>query len=513
MNSGRWTLIVCVFVVGSSGCKGAEKAAEKPKAAQSAPVKEKATTPPAPTAPRTPPAAAATPSSETALDLRSHQFYGVYLSGHKAGWAEERVEQLDDGGIRLTTLVQLRIKRMGNVLNMKLSDQVEYARLPDGAIRRFAMTEQSGAGRVVRSGEVRGDTLHISLVTPTGRTEKTMPRPKERAADTLPLLLVRRLKEAGSEPITAWQFDRQQLKDVSVVTTLVSEKETRINGVPVTVLQVKGVDKTRGITMTNRVTKEGRTLEMTLGPGLKLVLEDEALAKNPAVSVPDLYRLSVVPLDKRLGDPASVRRMKVRLSGLPSDGVSLKDSRQTREGEVVEVHRRDLSALPQQPLSDEDRAKWLLSTPFVDHDDAEVAALAGRVTKGKTDAQKVVAMTKAVNKALSYTLATAPLTASQILKEGRGDCTEYARLLTAMARAIGLPAREVSGMAYAGDSDPGFAFHAWVEVYVSGRWLAVDPTWNEVPIDGTHIALSRDDPSAIIGLLGGLKAQLLDIER
>ncbi len=118
-------------------------------------------------------------------------------------------------------------------------------------------------------------------------------------------------------------------------------------------------------------------------------------------------------------------------------------------------------------------------------------------------------LTNAVHKALRYSLATAPVTASRILADRTGDCTEYGRLLAALLRALGLPAREVSGLAYTGDSDPGFAFHAWTEAYTGDRWLAADPTWNEVPIDATHIALSRDDPSAIVGLLGGVKAVVI----
>ena len=117
-----------------------------------------------------------------------------------------------------------------------------------------------------------------------------------------------------------------------------------------------------------------------------------------------------------------------------------------------------------------------------------------------------------MHNAIRYTLATAPLSASEILRQGTGDCTEYSRALTAVLRADGIPAREVSGMAYAGD-EFGFAFHAWVEAYINGRWVAFDPTWDQYPVDATHIAISRDDPSPIIGLLGGLSVKVLAVER
>lgn len=443
----------------------------------------------------------------------SHQFYGVYVSGQKAGWAEERIAGLPDGGIRLSTRVQLRIERLGSRMDLELSDEVEYEPLDDGgALRRFETVESTGGARAVRRGELRAGKMWITIESAGATSQQNFDPPRERAEDTLPLLVVKRLRAAGGKAIQTWQFDRQSMKNVSVETTLLSEKKTRISGVPTTVLEVKGVDAARGITMVNRLTEGGRTLEMTLGPGLKLVLEDEKVAKNPAVVVPDLYRLSVVPVDQALGDAGSVGRLKLRLDGLPERGLTLVDDRQTRDGNVVEVRRLALADLPQSELAEADRVRWLEATAFIDHEHSLVRAAVTESARGATDLEKVVAMTRAVHRGLTYTLATAPLTASAILKDGRGDCTEYARVLAAMARAAGLPAREVSGMAYAGDSDPGFAFHAWVEVFLDGRWFAVDPTWDQAPVDATHIALSRDDPAAIVGLLGGLKAVVLEKE-
>jgi transglutaminase-like putative cysteine protease len=76
-----------------------------------------------------------------------------------------------------------------------------------------------------------------------------------------------------------------------------------------------------------------------------------------------------------------------------------------------------------------------------------------------------------------------------LLEHPVGDCTEFADLFTTLARALEIPARTVFGMAYANDGEPAFAFHAWNEVLVDGNWQAVDPTWNQVRVDATHIPL------------------------
>ena len=467
---------------------------------------------PAPEPDRAPPPAAVAPAPDDLQSLAGHQYYGVYLSGQKAGWAEEEMQVLPGGDVRMSTHVVLRIQRLGNEMQLELTDEVVYAPLPAGSIRRFAMSEAvPGGGGTVRKGAVTGGALEVTIETGGNREVKSLPIPKETLSDMLPRLVARRLADAGGKPITTWQFDRQALKDFAVETTLASRKATRIQGVPATILEVKGEDKVRGITMVSRITEAGRMLEMTLGPGLKLVLEDKALAQNPAVALPDLYRLSIVPVDRPLGDPALVSVLQLRLDGLPP-ALSLSDGRQTQDGPTLTIRRRGLEALGAEALSPEDRARWLEQTAFIDYRAPSVAAFAKTAAADSSDVERLRRLTHAVHQSLRYSLATAPVTASRILADRAGDCTEHARLLTAALRALDVPAREVSGLAYSGDSDPGFAFHAWVEAYVDGRWLAADPTWDQVPIDATHVALSRDDPSAIVGLLGGVKAVVIATE-
>jgi len=61
------------------------------------------------------------------------------------------------------------------------------------------------------------------------------------------------------------------------------------------------------------------------------------------------------------------------------------------------------------------------------------------------------------------------------LKKKRGDCTEYAYLNTALARAVGIPARTVGGfMLGDGFKLDSSAYHNWSEIWVDGRWILVD---------------------------------------
>ncbi|MDR1994822.1 transglutaminase-like domain-containing protein [Azonexus sp.] len=61
------------------------------------------------------------------------------------------------------------------------------------------------------------------------------------------------------------------------------------------------------------------------------------------------------------------------------------------------------------------------------------------------------------------------------LNRRRGDCTEYAYLATALARACGIPARMVGGYVLDRDAAPRAEdYHNWAELYVDGGWRLLD---------------------------------------
>ena len=93
----------------------------------------------------------------------------------------------------------------------------------------------------------------------------------------------------------------------------------------------------------------------------------------------------------------------------------------------------------------------------------------------------------------------------------RGDCTEYAVLLAALARAQGIPTRIVSGLVYtdrfAGASRM-FVPHTWDQVWLTDRWVSFDAAQRQ--FDSTHIALSvgNGDPwrfFAVMNVLGDMR--------
>ncbi|MEO6712641.1 MAG: transglutaminase family protein [Mycobacteriales bacterium] len=90
---------------------------------------------------------------------------------------------------------------------------------------------------------------------------------------------------------------------------------------------------------------------------------------------------------------------------------------------------------------------------------------------------------------------------------GKGVCQDYAHLTLAALRAMGLPARYVSGYlcpvvdAAIGTSTRGES-HAWVE-YWAGSWIAVDPT-SLRDVAERHVVVARGRDYADVRPLSGV---------
>jgi transglutaminase-like putative cysteine protease len=81
--------------------------------------------------------------------------------------------------------------------------------------------------------------------------------------------------------------------------------------------------------------------------------------------------------------------------------------------------------------------------------------------------------------------------AAAALQRGRGVCQDHAHLLIAAARAIGIPARYVSGYLWTGDDAVAHdASHAWAEAFVDELgWVGFDAA-NGICPDETYIRVS-----------------------
>lgn len=106
-------------------------------------------------------------------------------------------------------------------------------------------------------------------------------------------------------------------------------------------------------------------------------------------------------------------------------------------------------------------------------------------------------------------------TAAQTLALSAGVCQDLTHVFISAARAMGLPARYVTGYLHEAEA-PELATHAWAEVFLNGLgWTGFDPTHDTCPATG-HVRLcsgyDADDSAPIRGHINGHIEEDLEID-
>ena len=97
----------------------------------------------------------------------------------------------------------------------------------------------------------------------------------------------------------------------------------------------------------------------------------------------------------------------------------------------------------------------------------------------------------------------APFSPEKTLRELKGSCRDLAVLFIDACRAVGLPARFVSGYVLDETSDDSRELHAWAEVYLPGAgWRGFDPS-SGIATGNEHLALAAGRVSSLAAAVEG----------
>ena len=165
-------------------------------------------------------------------------------------------------------------------------------------------------------------------------------------------------------------------------------------------------------------------------------------------------------------------------------------------------------------------SEFLFASPYVPRAEAFTEFAQASFTTGRPHLHACEALMTQIYTGMTYESESTEVNTSALeaLKQGKGVCQDFAHIMVACCRAMGLPARYVSGYMLT-KPPPGQprlvgsdASHAWASVYFpgedaqSGRWLDFDPTNNRAPgEDYVTLATGRDflDVSPMRGVIRG----------
>jgi Transglutaminase-like superfamily len=405
-------------------------------------------------------------------------------------------------------------------------------------VRDFALDLTAGAGPIKATGRVDGDSV-VTLVVRAGTARPDTQRIRVEGPILLPTLIPLAVGLGGTpevgQKVTLPVLDPVAMSARAVSLTIDAETLFVVHDsatidsaagrwrglLPDTVRAWHVVPSGSTTFQPAWVDEQGRVVESTQFGSLvlrrmpyELAFENwrrESRRRAAVTSDRDILETTAIAANKRV--TRDLARLRVRLRNVDLAGYDLDGGRQLLRGDTLTVTRETLARLPRYRLSSADRRRFPRETspePLVESREPELALTAATVVDTNRNALVVAERLNTwVHRSLAKTITVGIPSALQVLRARRGDCNEHTQLYVAMARAVGLPARVATGLAYI---DGKFYYHAWPEVFV-GQWIAVDPTLGQFPANAAHLRFALGGLGRQIDLLrliGNLEIDVLD---
>jgi hypothetical protein len=398
------------------------------------------------------------------------------------------------------------------------STQVEWYSLDgDGPLLRYESESIEDGQKSVVKAYLNGERFEVERVVAGESFRSVIDPPK------VTLREVRRTEILFSqEPVIGttweeWGID-ENAPDFNgkVRNTIVGKELSAGNAHGETLYVIEGFE--RGFLGRGFVRSDG-TLVRAEVAGFEFRSEPEEVARQLPDEAPDLTEMSLIRIDEDLGEmPFELSEVVLRLSGL--DGVQIPSSpvQQVERTSPTEWRvriTRERVDLPPERLEATDRSRYLQSEVGIESDSELIRSRAQMIVGSVSDP---LAMACRIRRWVYENLEKEDIVESDsalvILKQRSGDCSEHTRLFVALARAVGLPAREVTGLIYCNDGGPAFGWHAWAQVHDGKRWRGIDPAWDLTDLTAGHLLMSTDSDDWSLGNSAGrLKIKVESFKR
>ena len=460
--------------------------------------------------------------AEAALNVSpAATYYRLDLGGQQIGYATSLVDTLQDT-IRLQDQMLLRIPALGTVQRIEARTNANLTRTL--RLRTFNATLRGEDVRFSVLGTVRGDSvLEIEIESAESVQDYRIPLTEP---IVLPALLPLSLAFGGDLAVgktyAVRLFDPLQLaeRDVNITVTaesvfVVPDSAELAGETPLwvaarwdTVHAWQVQQDFGGFGVEAWIDDLGLIVQATTPVGFTMqrtayeIAFENFFRRGDTASTDlsvgsDLIRQTAIASNVSLTSE-TLTELAIRVGGIDLSAFDLSGGRQTLTGDTLIIRRETperLNARYRLPASGGEWDAYLIPGPLVQSDDPRIQAQARQIV-GRTRNPRRAAdlIGQWVYHEIDKRITVSVPSAVEVLQTRRGDCNEHTVLYVALARAVGLPARTAAGLVYV---DGRFFYHAWPEVYLDG-WVAVDPTFGQLPADAAHLRFT----------IGGLARQV-----
>ena len=450
----------------------------------------------------------------------SETWFSVRLDGRHVGHMQWTREQRADA-VETRTELKVALLRGDQALRVSATESARESLA--GKALGFSSAFDSGGSTARVDGSISAEGVASVSIEGSGQTEsRSLPWPPEAMLAEAQRLALLALQARGETRSSGQVFDPSSLQVLEVSTELLGDALISLPEGDEHALHVRQQLGRAGSAVTVEswlATASGfpRRIRMpALGVHLELLACSRACATAEA-ELTDVFDGTLVDSPRALSIRDRSRDLEILLAVRNGPVDALDDVpgqtilQRTGSGALLRVAAQGGTQFAPQ-AADLAPARWVQS----DHPDIRALALQFAGERGSA-LRRMRKLEQGVrghigNKSLRIGYASA----LEVLSLREGDCTEHAVLLAALARATGIPARVVTGIAYtprfAARQDV-FVPHAWVIAWIDGSWQGFDAALPR--FDSAHIGLTAGDGDpfdfyAGVELLGNLAIESVE---
>jgi len=433
------------------------------------------------------------------------RWFEVYLGKSKVGFAHSTMK-LKNGEVLSESIFEMKIKRAGQVIEMKVSERTRET--IGGAILGFSGEMLMAGIPIIKEGWVEKGEIVVKEKQFFRETTKRYPLdPKGKMTwGLLKFLRQREFRKAGQTyDVLVYSPDFGMAKPTkATVRTKGAGKVTLGNKEQIAFeTEIELGTKLGSMKTTNWLDDQGIAVrtQMNMG-GLDIDIRQSSQkeAQKEGTVRNDFLMNTVISLDAEIPRNAkrSIFRLSVpqgKLTGISYEGQTQKLTRIDEQTIEVEVLAEDWQAIrkgkghPAQ-VDREFREPNIL----IDSGDALIKSLAQEAGKG---AGNVFQMAEKLCRFVSHYVSSKNFSvgfasASEVARKREGDCTEHGILLAALGRAMGIPSRVVTGIVYVDEFkgvQNAMVYHMWTQFFLKGRWVNFDSALGKVRCPADRITL------------------------
>jgi hypothetical protein len=432
----------------------------------------------------------------------SDQYYSLYLAQTKCGWAHMQFERR---GKEIHSQNQFHMEAGRDAMVIVVDVEAKSVETLEGKPLAFENKVTMAGSTTIYRGKVKKNVVSMEIVKPDASVQYNYTISPDVVMDWGSYQQIMNNINKSKTNITVRSLDPTlgQGNILETKTQIVGPETIKVAGKEISGIKTISIAEKLGpMPIISFVDPMGKMLytEMQMGfAKVQLVAEDKMQATT-AIAPKELFMDTMVKLKQPMPAlSAGLMNFKVIYTGEGTMPKFPKTSiqRVVKSKDKTQFLRIDPASLKKASKGRKAPAATMASSSFVNLKDPVLIQLADKAAGAAQSPEEIARnLCHFVHRHITEkNLATPFASAGEAARSQSGDCSEHAVLMTALARIKQIPARAVMGLVYTSAIGEygAFGYHMWTQVWLDGRWVDMDPTFDEVQVNPSHIAIDFCD--------------------